>query len=138
MAVTTRTPPRTTAAPAQEITTAGYFRALFEANPAWLKQSTADILNQYQLDNPGKPITNSVKTALAKTKAKMRSGGAKKRTRAGTIAVNLARPAAAQPSGQVSVIVPMEPASFPVRISGRLTMEYVQIGGRPCIKAMAP
>ena len=57
-------------------TVSGYFRDLFEKNPAFLKEPNKDILGRWELDHPGKNATASIKTALAKAKAKFRGSAA--------------------------------------------------------------
>src|SRR5262245_18474326 len=54
----------------------GYFNQLFEQHPAWLQETSNEvILNQYRLDHglsEGAPIREKIKANLANTKSVMR------------------------------------------------------------------
>src|SRR5580704_16168279 len=51
----------------------GYFRKLFEANPELLDHGRNDvILDQWQKDHAGEPLTDKIKGNLANTKSIMR------------------------------------------------------------------
>jgi hypothetical protein len=60
-------------------TIAGYFRRIFDENPALLKErSNESLLARWQQDHPGEKVTGSVKAGLSNIKSVLRSKGRKK------------------------------------------------------------
>jgi hypothetical protein len=83
--------------------TAGYFKALFNENPAWLNEgSNADLIDRWKKDHPGQQVTKSILNGLANTKSLMRkakglSKGRRRRRRKGVaVAAGAGEPAAAR------------------------------------------
>jgi hypothetical protein len=73
----------------------GYFRRLFESNPALLDHGKNDvILGQWQLDHPGQTIDDRIKGNLANTKSIMRKkfGKVKRRRKHGKTLADGAEP----------------------------------------------
>ncbi|HZY86191.1 MAG TPA: hypothetical protein VFE78_15260 [Gemmataceae bacterium] len=58
---------------AKSSSTAGYFKALFNENPAWLNEgSNAELIERWKKDHPGQEVNKSILNGLANTKSLMR------------------------------------------------------------------
>jgi hypothetical protein len=124
MAIATRpSPARTGTAP---VGNAQYFRDLLTAKPQWLNEPNKDILAQWNLDNPGKRITPSIRTTLAKVKATMKGGG-RRRARRATGETRLMTTATTSRAG-ITLIIPNRPESFPINIPGVSVTETMMKG----------
>lgn len=113
-----------------------YFRELFASNPKWATEPNKDVLAQWQLDHPGQSVTASVRTALSKSKAGMRTG--RKRGRGGRRAGTRATPTMmatvqATPGGMLTASIPDVPACFPVQMAG-LTINRTELKGVPVLE----
>ena len=90
----------------------GYFRRLFESNPALLDHGKNDvILGQWQLDHPNQTIDDRIKGNLANTKSIMRKkfGKVKRRHKRGkAAAIDGAEPKVHKVRSSIAVLEKLE------------------------------
>ena len=86
----------------------GYFRRVFDENPALLNErSNEALLQRWQQDHPGQEITTSVKTGLANLKSVLRSKGRKRGRKAAAEATGAQMATASRPrvkAGRLEVL----------------------------------